>query len=76
MSKLKLGPIDDDKPVKVTIELRASTHRMLSDYARVHADATGLASPLAPERLIDPIVERFIATDRAFSRRRHERGPE
>ena len=27
MAKLKLGPIADDKPVKVTIELPASLHR-------------------------------------------------
>ena len=29
MSKLKLGPLPDDKPVKVTVELPASVHRDL-----------------------------------------------
>jgi hypothetical protein len=29
MAKLKLGPIADDKPVKVTLELPASLHRDL-----------------------------------------------
>ncbi len=27
MAKLKLGPLADDKPVKVTVELPASLHR-------------------------------------------------
>lgn len=30
MAKLKLGPIADDKPVKVTLELPASLHRDLT----------------------------------------------
>jgi hypothetical protein len=33
MSKLKLGPIADDKPVKVSLELPASLHRDLVAYA-------------------------------------------
>ena len=33
MTKLKLGPIADDKPVKVTLELPASLHRDLAAYA-------------------------------------------
>lgn len=33
MTKLKLGPIIDDKPVKVTIELPAPLHRDLVAYA-------------------------------------------
>lgn len=70
MTKLKLGPIEDDKPVKLTTELRGSTLRTLTDYARAHAEATGQSNPVPVEKLIDPIVERFIATDRAFMRQR------
>lgn len=33
MTKLKLGQIDDDKPVKLTVELPADVHRDLCDYA-------------------------------------------
>jgi hypothetical protein len=33
MTKLKLGPLPDDKPVKVTVELPAALHRDLLDYA-------------------------------------------
>lgn len=67
MSKLKLGPIADDKPVKLTIELPGALHRDLIAYAEVHATATGLAMPLPPERIAVPMIERFIATDRGFA---------
>jgi hypothetical protein len=33
MSKLKLGPIPDDKPVKIALELPAALHRDLVTYA-------------------------------------------
>ena len=35
MAKLKLGPIADDKPVKITLELPASLHRDLTAYAEI-----------------------------------------
>lgn len=73
MTKLRLGPIIEDKPVKVTIELNGRLFRQLCDYAKAHAKETGLAEPLPPERLIGPMVERFIAADRVFSRSRSHR---
>src|SRR3546814_13495508 len=74
VSKLKLGPIDDDKPVKLTLELPASVHRDLIAYARVHAAQTGLSPPLPVERLLAAVLERFRATDRGFVRNRHQSG--
>ena len=72
MTKLKLGPIADEKPVKVSMELPASLHRDLSDYAEVLARETG--QPVAdPTRLIVPMLERFIATDRGFAKARRSR---
>ncbi|HEV7340515.1 MAG TPA: DUF2274 domain-containing protein [Sphingopyxis sp.] len=44
--------------------------RDLTDYAAVHARLNGLASPLPLEKLIPPIVDRFIASDREFSKQR------
>jgi Uncharacterized conserved small protein len=41
MSKLKLGPLSDDKPVKVTVELPASVHRDLVAYADALGRETG-----------------------------------
>ena len=37
MAKLKLGPIVDDKPVKITMELPAALHRDLAAYAEALA---------------------------------------
>ena len=69
MTKLKLGPLPDDKPVKVTVELPASLHRDLVAYAEVLARESG--QPVADAvRLIVPMLERFIATDRGFARTR------
>ncbi|KGJ02695.1 hypothetical protein SAMN04487972_1305 [Paracoccus halophilus] len=72
MTKLKLGPLPDDKPVKITVELPAPLHRNLIAYAEVLAVETG--QPVAdPVRLIVPMLERFIATDRGFAKARKAR---
>ncbi|QEW20344.1 hypothetical protein LA6_002542 [Marinibacterium anthonyi] len=69
MSKLKLGPLADDKPVKVTVELPASVHRDLVTYAEVLRQETGQPES-DPVRLIAPMLERFMATDRVFAKAR------
>lgn len=69
MTKLKLGAIPDDKPVKVTLELPAALHRDLVAYAEVLSRESGQAVG-DPVRLIVPMLERFIATDRGFARSR------
>ncbi|MBP1847900.1 hypothetical protein J2046_006184 [Rhizobium petrolearium] len=69
MAKLKLGPIVDDRPVKVTVDLPAQLHRNLVAYAEILARETG--QPVAdPVRLIVPMLERFISTDRGFAKAR------
>lgn len=69
MMKLKLGPLADDRPIKVTLELPAAVHRDLIAYAEVLGRTTGQTSP-DPSKLIVPMVERFMATDRAFAKAR------
>jgi hypothetical protein len=69
MAKLKLGPIQDDKPVRLTIELPAALHRDLIAYAEVLARETA-QSTIDPAKLVAPMLARFIATDRAFSKAR------
>lgn len=69
MTKLKLGPIADDKPVKVTIELPASLHRDLTAYGDLLARESGQAI-CDPLKLIVPMLERFMATDRGFAKAR------
>lgn len=71
MAKLKLGPIADDKPVKVTVELPALLHRDLSRYAEILGRDAGQPST-DPVRLIVPMLARFIATDRGFARAKQE----
>ncbi|WP_438273835.1 DUF2274 domain-containing protein [Nitrobacter sp.] len=68
MAKLKLGPIADDKPVTVKLELPAALHRDLVAYGRLLADAG--QPPIEPVKLIVPMLERFIDTDREFSKAR------
>jgi len=69
MTKLKLGPIADDKPIKVSLELPASLHSDLIAYADVLAHENG--QPAAdPVKLIVPMLVRFISTDRGFARAR------
>lgn len=67
MTKLKLGAIADDKPIKVTVELPAPLHRDLVAYAEVLARETGQPA-IDPAKLIAPMIQRFIATDRGFAR--------
>ncbi|GHH24121.1 DUF2274 domain-containing protein [Sphingomonas glacialis] len=69
MATLKLGPLVEDRPVKITIELPAAVHRDLLAYAVAHAAETG--QPQArPEKLIAPMLTRFMATDRGFAKAR------
>ncbi|RWM18267.1 MAG: DUF2274 domain-containing protein [Mesorhizobium sp.] len=71
MTKLKLSGIPDDRPVKITIELPASVHHDLVTYAEVLGRDTG-QTIADPTKLIAPMLQRFMATDRAFSRARRE----
>ncbi len=66
MTKLKLGPIADEKPVKVQVELPAALHRDLTDYANLLGREQGQPA-VDPSRLIVPMLQRFIATDRGFA---------
>ena len=72
MAKLKLGAIPDDKPVKLSFELPASVHRDLVAYAEALSRETG-QSVRDPAKLIGPMLARFIASDRAFSKLRSVR---
>lgn len=75
MPRLKLGAIEDDKPIKLTHEMPASVHRDLVAYAQILAQETG--QPVQdPARLIAPMLVRFMAADRSFrkARRARQRG--
>lgn len=74
MSKLKLGAIADDKPVRVTADLPAEVHRDLVAYAEALGTENGLA--VEPAKLVAPMLARFMATDRAFRRAKRGRAGE
>ena len=63
MAKLKLGAIEDDKPVRLTVELPAALHRDLVAYGKI----LGGETPVEPVKLVGPMLERFMATDRGFA---------
>lgn len=71
MAKLKLATIEDDKPVKITVELPASVHRDLVAYSAALKRETGQAA-VDPAKLIAAMLARFMATDRAFSKMKRE----
>ena len=68
MSKLRLGAILDEKPVKLTVDLPAAVHRDLLAYAEVLGRETEQA--VDPVKLVAPMLVRFMATDRAFAKAR------
>jgi hypothetical protein len=61
MTKLKLSDVQSDK-------LPAAVHRELTVYAEVLARETGQA--LEPEKLIAPMLARFVKSDRGFGKAR------
>lgn len=66
MTQLKLGPILEDKPVKLTVDIPAA----LFEDLRVYGALLDADSPIAPVRLIVPMLARFVATDRGFAKAR------
>jgi hypothetical protein len=69
MTKLKIGTLPDDKPVKVILELPAAVHRDLVAYAKALASESGQPTS-DPSKLIAPMLARFMATDRGFAKLR------
>jgi hypothetical protein len=69
MTRLKLSDLADEKPVRVTVEMSARLHRDLVAYGAALNGGDAKGAP-PPERLIAPMIERFIVTDRSFAKTR------
>jgi hypothetical protein len=69
MLKLKIGSIEDDKPVSLTVKLPAMVYRDLTAYAEI-LKREGRQSTADPTTLVAPMLARFMATDRAFRKLR------
>lgn len=67
MTKLKLSPLIEDRPVKITVELPAATFSDLTRYAELLSrESEESARSIEPAKLVAPMIARFMATDRAF----------
>lgn len=69
MAKLKLGPLVENKPVRLTVDLPAHVHRDLVAYAEVLGREEGGPAAEAA-KLVAPMLARFMDTDRAFAKER------
>ncbi|MEO0696854.1 MAG: DUF2274 domain-containing protein, partial [Pseudomonadota bacterium] len=65
---LKLGPIPDRTPVKLSVALPPDVHASLGLYAELHAAEHG-GEPHASE-LAALMIERFLDSDAGFKRAR------
>lgn len=69
MTRLKLEDLADEKPVRLSVEMSARLHRELLAYATALNGGDAKGAP-TPERLIPPMIERFISTDRSYAKTR------
>lgn len=72
MTRLKLSAIPDDRPVKITVELPAAVYRDLVAYAEILGRTAGDRTPPDPAKLVAPMLQRFMATDKGFSKAKRE----
>ncbi len=68
MTKLKLASVRDEKPVKLSVVMPAPLHRDLVAYAEILSRESG--KPIEASKLIAPMLEKFIASDREFAKAR------
>lgn len=69
MTRLTLSDIEDQKSVKLTVEIPVRLHRKLTEYALVLNGGKPEKAP-DPALLVAPMLERFISSDRNFARLR------
>ena len=74
MTRLKLSDVADEKPMRLTIEVSARLHRELLAYGAALNGGDAKGAP-PPERLIPPMIERFIAADRSYAKGRRATQP-
>lgn len=71
MNNLKISALPDEKPVRLVIDLPAPVHRDLLVYAEA-MNALHQQS-VTPQKLVAPMIEKFMLFDRAFLRWRQKR---
>lgn len=71
MAELKLPQLPDRTPVKISISLMPDLHQALNEYAALYAKTYGRDEPIV--ELIPFMLDQFLASDRSFSRERHNK---
>lgn len=69
--KLKIGPLPDRTPVKVTVNVEPALHADLQMYAELYDEAYGQRAKAA--ELIASMVQSFLAGDAALKREAKKR---
>jgi len=72
MVDLRLKRLPDRTPVKITISVSPELNQALADYAELYRETYGQAEPV--QELIPAMLASFLEGDKAFARRRRERG--
>lgn len=67
---LKLQPLPDRVPVKLTITLSPDLKKALDDYAKLYARTYGAEEPVA--ELVPFMIEGFLKGDSAFRKARKD----
>lgn len=65
---LRLAPLPDRTPVRLTLSVSPDLAAALGDYAQIYARTYG--SQERVETLIPPMLETFLASDAGFKRAR------
>ena len=67
MPRIAIPPVRDDRPAaEYRVRLDPKLNDELLLYGRLYQQAYG--QPIEPKDLLEPIVRRFLATDREFRR--------
>ena len=67
-TKLKIGPLPDKTPVKLSISLPPELQADLQDYAAVYQRAYGIEAKV--QDLVPNMLQTFLASDAGFKRAR------
>jgi hypothetical protein len=72
MPRIALGKIRDDRaPIEYRLKLEAALNDELLLYQQLYSQAYGQA--IEPKDLLEPIIRRFLANDRAFRKFKKDR---
>jgi hypothetical protein len=71
VATLKLGPLPDRTPVRLTVALPPELHRLLTDYAAIYLETYGQEESVTD--MIPFMLQTFLEGDRDFVRARRAR---